>query len=110
VSKSDPVTMSWELTNPENRPRSTFAIQIYTCESDIAPTRRAPDVMSCATISFPVKWNELESRDGVAGQRYKFVQFDVKMTLAGMGKLDFATYIEGRMVARRDVKVKLGAA
>ena len=67
-------------------------------------------MLECATINFSVKWNDLESRKGAAGQRYKFVQFEVKMTLSGLCKLDFATYVDGKKVGHRDVKVKLGSA
>ncbi|KAH7341154.1 hypothetical protein BKA66DRAFT_544029 [Pyrenochaeta sp. MPI-SDFR-AT-0127] len=108
VSKGDPVSMSWELSHPENRPRSTFSVKIYECEADIEPTRRTKEVHECATITFPVRWNDLETREGANGQRFKFVQFEVQMTLLGLGKLDFATYVDGKKAASKDVRVKLG--
>ncbi|KAF1843607.1 uncharacterized protein K460DRAFT_396871 [Cucurbitaria berberidis CBS 394.84] len=108
VSRIDPVSLSWELTQPENLPRSSFTIKIFESEANTAPTRKTNEVHECATITFPVRWNSLEVRDGGEGQRYKYVHFDVKMTILGLGKLDFATYVDGRRVAQKDVKVKLG--
>ncbi|KAF1938603.1 hypothetical protein EJ02DRAFT_514404 [Clathrospora elynae] len=108
VSKGSPVSLSWELTQPEHSPRSCFTIKIFESEAEVAPSRRTKDVLECASITFPVKWNSLKVRDGGEGRLHKYVQFDVKMTLLGLGKLDFATYVDDQLVGQKDIRVKLG--
>lgn len=108
MSKGKPVTMSWEKFHPESRPCTSFTIKMYECEAEDAPTRLTAEVRQCETIIIPFSWSNLLVQDGADGKRFRRVQFDLKMSMLGMGKLDFATYVDGNMVARKNVSVKLG--
>lgn len=105
MSKGEPVEMTWEFKQPESRARKNYTITIFECAAQVAPTRKTSEVRECATITFTASGNNSSSRDGTEGQRVRVVRFDVRMTLLGMGKVDFATYVNGRLAGQRDVRV-----
>jgi hypothetical protein len=106
VSKRDPVDMTWEFEQLETQTRSDYTVRIFECEASIAPTRMTKDVRECAAITFTVSPNNYMYRENAGGHRCRFVRFSVKVSLAGMGKVDFALYINGKLAASRDVTVK----
>jgi hypothetical protein len=108
ISQGTPIETPWAFEQPESRACANYQITIYECEAEIAPNRKTVDVHKCATITFSARSGS-SIREGAEGQRYRVVRFDVKMSMLGMGKLDFATYVDGRLASRMDVKVKLGS-
>jgi hypothetical protein len=105
VSKGDPVELTWEFKQPESRARKHYNITIFECTTQDAPPRKTSDVRECATITFTASGNTTSSQEGLEGRNYRVVRFDVRMTLLGMGKVDFALYVNGRLAAQKDVKV-----
>jgi hypothetical protein len=107
VSKGEPVVMAWEFKQPEqeNRARKNYSITIYQCATQDAPTRRTKDVRECVTITFPASRQNTNVHEGPDGQLFRVVRFDVKMTLLGMGKVHFATYVNGELAGQKDVRV-----
>ncbi|KAF2113651.1 hypothetical protein BDV96DRAFT_647905 [Lophiotrema nucula] len=108
VMKGDPVTLSWERYIPESRPCTSFTVKVYESESDTAPSRLNRDVHECEPIVVPIIWKNLIPRDGADGQKFRRIQFNLKLSMLGLGKLDFAAYVEGSLVGRRQVSAKLG--
>ncbi|KAF2026845.1 hypothetical protein EK21DRAFT_92091 [Setomelanomma holmii] len=105
VSKGDPVEMTWEFEQPDNRSRRNYTIKLYQCAVPDAPPRLTDDVRECAIITFTASENNTMVREGAGGQNFRVVRFDVRMTLRGMGKVDFETYVNGKLAGKRDVRV-----
>lgn len=97
--------MTWEFEQLETQRCSDYTVRIFECENVEAPTRMTKDVRERAAITFTVSPNDYIFRDNAEGHRCRVVRFDVKMTLAGMGKVDFALFVNGKLAASRDVTV-----
>ncbi|KAF2467960.1 uncharacterized protein BDR25DRAFT_266432 [Lindgomyces ingoldianus] len=108
VSQGNPVILSWQKFQPDSRPCTSLSVKIFECEANNAPNRMTSEVQECETIIFPINWASLAVSEGANGQRFRRVQFDLKMTMLGLGKLDFETFVDGKMVARQNVRVKVG--
>jgi hypothetical protein len=108
VSKGVPVEMSWEFKQPEIHTRKDYTVTIFECTSDEAPTQKTNEVRECAVITFTAAGHNMVFQDGNEGQQqFRVVRFDVKMSLCGMGKVDFALYVNGRLAASRDRKQRI---
>lgn len=106
VSKGEPVEMSWEFKQADSHARKDYTVTIFECTTDEAPTRKTNDVRECVAITFTAAGHDMVYHDGNEGQQqFWVVRFDVKMRLCGMGKVDFALYVNGRLAASRDVRV-----
>lgn len=106
MSKGDPVEMTWEFKQPESRTSKDYTVTIFECTANEAPTRKTNEVRECAAITFTAAGYDMVHQGGNEGQhQFRIVRFDVKMSLCGMGKVDFALYVNGRLAASRDVRV-----
>ncbi|ORY19152.1 hypothetical protein BCR34DRAFT_609778 [Clohesyomyces aquaticus] len=108
VSKGNPVTLSWEKFHPNTKPCTSFSVKIFECDADEAPARMTNEVRECETIDFPINWGSLAVREGAKGQLFRRVQFDLKVTMLGMGKVKFATFVDDIEVGQKNVKVRVG--
>ncbi|KAF2827193.1 hypothetical protein CC86DRAFT_381251 [Ophiobolus disseminans] len=106
VSMSDPVEMSWMIEQPESTNES-YSIIMYECDSRVAPTHKTSDVRECNTITFTATDKDTIFRNDHHGQRLRVSHFGVRMALLGMGRVDFATYINGRLQAKTSVSTNL---
>jgi hypothetical protein len=99
--------MTWEFEQLDSLTRTDYAIRIFECETSDAPPRKTIDVRELATITFTASGNSFIFRDSAEGQRFRIVRFDVRMTLQGMGKVDFALWVNGSLAAKRDVHIRV---
>jgi hypothetical protein len=105
VSKGEPKEMSWEFKQADNRTHKNFTVTIYECTADAAPTRKTSDVREITNITFAASGHNSIVHQGPDGRSFKIVRFTLRMTLLGMGKVHFATYVNGELAGQKDVRV-----
>jgi hypothetical protein len=107
VSKGDPKNMTWEFEQLDSERRTDYTIRVFECEASVAPPRKTSEVRECAIITFTASGNNLMFRESEGGQRFRIVRFDVRMTLQGMGKVNFTLWVNGNLAAKRDVHISV---
>ena len=98
--------LPWERLYPNPPFGNSFAVKLWKCDEDIAPSRKTRDVKLRCEISCPVETPFHELPVHVSnGVTYRRLQFELEVIPSGGNLLDFVAYIGDRRVAQKKVVV-----